>query len=180
MIKIRKIPSEILTVKVKEHKKYKQKLLDAISELPFNNYHAAGVTDKKLAKSDWGLPREHPRKYLDIYYNEVIPSAMSEIIKYYKAQDWRIINSWYKTYDKDSYYPWHNHPETHFSLVYFLELPNSKFKTTIKINNKIINYKAGEGDLICFPAHLLHQSEKNKGGKKTVIVSNANIYYGVQ
>jgi uncharacterized protein YjlB len=180
MIKVRKIPAEILTVKVEQHKKYKLKLLDAIAELPFNNYHGDGIEDKDLATSDWGLPKNHPRKYLDLYYKDVIPSTMAQIQKYYKAQGWTITNSWYKTYNKNSYYPWHNHPETNFSLVYFLELPDSEFRTTVKVQDKIIEYEAKEGDLICFPAHLLHKAAANKSGRKTVIVSNANIHYGNQ
>ena len=177
-MKIKKIPSEILTVKVKGHKKYKQKILDAIDDLPFNNYHAAGIHDKNLAVSDWGLPKDYPRKYIDIYYKDVVPSPMEEIQKYYGAQGWTITNSWYKTYNKNSYYPWHNHPNVNFSVVYFLELPDSEFRTTVKIQDKIIEYEAKEGDLICFPAYLLHKAAENKGGRKTVIVSNANIHYG--
>ena len=35
-----------------------------------------------------------------------------------------------------------------FSIVYFLELPDSKFRTTVKVQDKIIQYEAKEGDYL--------------------------------
>ena len=108
--------------------------------------------------------------------SEIIKMNVAEH-KFYKADDWNISNGWFQQYEKDSYHQWHNHEGANFTNVYFLELPDSKFKTKIKVGDEIIEYEAEEGDLISFPAYLLHTSEKNGDGRKTVIAFNSNFKY---
>lgn len=155
---------------VTEHKFYKKELLNLIDEMPNNPF-------EWISKSDWDLPKSFPRKYLNVFYSKVIRSSMEKLKNYFKADDWLISNGWFQQYKKNSYHQWHNHNDANFTNVYFLELPDSKFKTKIKVNNEVIEYEAKEGDLISFPAYLLHTSEKNEDKRKTVIAFNSNFKY---
>ena len=170
MMQVKKINSEITKINVKEHRFYKAMLLNLIDEMPNASY-------EWVSKSDWDLPKDLTRKYLDLFYRQVIKSSMKELQDYYKADDWNISNGWFQQYEKDSFHQWHNHNGANFTNVYFLELPDSKFRTKIKVGDEIIEYEAKEGDLISFPAYLLHTSEKNGDGRKTIIAFNSNFKY---
>ena len=102
---------------------------------------------------------------------------MDNLQVYYKAKRWKIINSWFQQYEKNSYHEYHNHPQSNFTNVYFMELPDTNFKTVIKIENKEYEYSVKEGQLITFPAHLLHTSKPNGNERKTVISFNSDFYY---
>ena len=169
-MEVKKINLEIIKMNVKEHQIYKTKLLNLIDEMPNNSY-------EWISKSDWDLPKSFTRKYLDLFYKKVIRTSMKKLQDYYKSDDWNISNGWFQQYKKNSHQQWHNHEGANFTNVYFLELPDPKFKTKIKVNNEIIEYEVEEGDLISFPAHLLHTSEKNGDGRKTVIAFNSNFKY---
>ena len=165
-----KIKSEIINNRLKEHKKYKPELLKLIGDMPDESYY--GVT-----KTDWNLPKDHPRKYLDLFYSKVIKSTMNLMKDYFGARTWHISNGWFQQYEKNSYHQWHNHGNANWTNVYFLELPDKTFKTKIKIQNKILIYEAEEGDVISFPAYLPHTSDKNQGKRKTIIAFNSNFEY---
>ena len=44
-------------------------------------------------------------------------------------------------------------------------------------DGNLTKWHVKEGDLITFPAYLLHTSEKNKDGRKTVIAFNSDFIY---
>ena len=169
-MKIIKTQSKIIKTKVKEHKQFKKELLNLINRMP-NNSH------QWITKSDWNLSKDFLRPYLDLFYKKVIPSSMQKMQNHFKAKRWFISHGWFQQYKNNSYHQWHTHPGTNWANVYFLELPNSKFKKKIKIDNKVIDYEVKEGDLITFPAYLLHTSEKNKDGRKTIIAFNSDFIY---
>jgi uncharacterized protein YjlB len=169
-MKIIKTQSKIIKTKIKEHRRFKKELLDLINRMP-NKSH------QWITKSDWSLPQNFSRPYLDLFYKEVIPSSMQKMQNHFKAKRWFISRGWFQQYENNSYHQWHSHPRTNWANAYFLELPNSRFKTKIKIDNKVIDYDVKEGDLITFPAYLLHTSEKNKDGRKTVIAFNSDFIY---
>ena len=60
-MRTKKIKTDIINNRVKEHKKYKLQLLKLIDEMP-------NVSQGGVSKSDWSLPKDHPRKYLDLFY----------------------------------------------------------------------------------------------------------------
>lgn len=170
-MRTKKIKTDIINNRVKEHKKYKLQLLKLIDEMP-------NVSQEGVSKSDWSLPKNHPRKYLDLFYSKVIKAPMNIMKDYFEAKNWDISNGWFQQYEKNSYHSWHNHPNANWTNVYFLELPDKTFKTKIKVQGKILNYEAEEGDLISFPAYLPHTSNKNQGGRKTIIAFNSNFDCG--
>ena len=169
-MQVKKIKCELFIQDVPNHQTHKKILLDLIDKFPNNPY-------ENVTKTDWNLPKKFKRKYLDYFYPHISKSLMDNLQVYYKAKRWRIINSWFQQYEKNSYHEYHNHPQSNFTNVYFMELPDTNFKTVIKIENKEYEYSVKEGQLITFPAHLLHTSKPNGNRRKTVISFNSDFYY---
>jgi hypothetical protein len=167
-MKIKRVDTEVFILDVPEHNQYKDQLLKLIDEMP-NTPH------EEVSKTDWHLPRAFKRKYIDLFYGKIVRSSMGKLRDYFKSNGWQIVNAWFQQYNKDSYHPWHNHSDAHWANSYFLELPDTKFKTEIKSKNKIIKYDVKEGQIICFPAYLLHRSKPNGDKRKTVIAFNSNF-----
>tara|TARA_Y100000813_G_scaffold31736_1_gene20292 strand:+ start:373 stop:888 length:516 start_codon:yes stop_codon:yes gene_type:complete len=171
-MQVNKIKCELFIQDVPNHQTHKKILLDLIKQLPNNPY-------ENISKTDWNLPKKLKRKYLDYFYPNISKSLMDNLQVYYKSKSWRITNAWFQQYKKNSYHEYHNHTQTNFTNVYFLELPDTNFKTIIKIENKEYEYKVKEGQLITFPAHLLHTSKPNGDKRKTIISFNSDFHYDV-
>ena len=171
-MKIKKIETEVFILDVPKHNQYKDQLLKLIDEMPNRFFD-------QVSKTDWKLPKTVERKYLDLFYTKVIGSSMDKLKDYFKSTDWKIENGWFQQYGKDSYHPWHNHININWANSYFLELPDPDFKTEIKNKNRIIKYDVKEGQLLCFPAHLLHQSKPNGEKRKTILAFNSNFIFGL-
>jgi len=172
-MKIKRIDTEVFILDVPEHGQYKDQLLKLIDELPNSPF-------EQVSKSDWNLPTSVERKYLDLFYAKVIRSSMHKLEDYFESvhgrkRSWNITNGWFQQYDKNSSHTWHTHPSVNWANSYFLELPDDNFKTEIKIKNKILEYDAKEGQLLCFPAYLLHRSKPNGNKRKTIIAFNSNF-----
>jgi len=171
-MQVNKIKCELFIQDVPNHQTHKKILLDLIKQLPNNPY-------ENISKTDWNLPKKLKRKYLDYFYPNISKSLMDNLQVYYKSKSWRITNAWFQQYKKDSYHEYHNHTQTNFTNVYFLELPDTNFKTILKIENKEYEYEVKEGQLITFPAHLLHTSKPNGYKRKTIISFNSDFHYDV-
>ena len=167
---IKELKTEFITCKVPEHSKHKPILLDLISKIPANPY-------KDVSKTDWNLPKAFERKYIEYFYLNIAKPIMNLQQKYMRAPAWEISNAWFQQYEKDSFHVYHNHPNVNLTNVYFLELPDLQFKTSIKIGEKEYDYEAKEGQLITFPAHLLHCSKSNGNLRKTIISFNSSFIY---
>ena len=173
-MKIKRIDTSIFIIDVLEHNQYKDQLLKLIDEMPNRFFD-------QVSKTDWKLPKTVERKYLDLFCTKVIRSSMDKLKNYFESvpgrkKSWNISNGWFQQYNKNSHHPWHIHPDTNWTNSYFLELPDNNFKTEIKHENKILEYDAKEGQLICFPAYLLHRSKPNGNKRKTTIAFNSNFY----
>ena len=171
-MQVNKIKCELFIQDVPNHQTHKKILLDLIKQLPNNPY-------ENISKTDWNLPKKLKRKYLDYFYPNISKSLMDNLQVYYKSKSWRITNAWFQQYKKNSYHEYHNHTQTNFTNVYFLELPDTNFKTILKIENKEYEYEVKEGQLITFPAHLLHTSKPNGHKRKTIISFNSDFHYDV-
>ena len=167
---IKTIPTEFIIYDVPDHNNHKAILLDLINKIPANPY-------KEVSKTDWNLPKSFKRKYINYFYSNIAKNMMDQQKKYFKAKSWKIENGWFQQYQEKSSHCYHTHPEVSFTNVYFLELPDKQFKTFIQSGGKEYNYKAQEGQIITFPAHLLHKSKENGNLRKTVISFNSNFHY---
>ena len=159
----------IFVTKIDNHKEINKNLLKLISEI--NNPYR----DKEgsiISNTDWTLPKEFKRNYLT-YFFEIINPYMDEISLKFNSKNWIIHNCWFQQYLKSNTHVWHTHHSSHFTNVYFVELPD-KYLVTEIYEHKKLNVK--EGDLLTFPAYLFHRSPINKLNKrKTIISFNSSI-----
>jgi hypothetical protein len=172
-MQVKKINCEFFIQDVPNHQKHKKILLDLIDHIPNNPLG-------KISKTDWNLPKKFERKYLEYFYPNIAQSFMEDLMIYYNAKRWRITNTWFQQYNKNSEHDWHTHPQTNLTNVYFVELRDLKFKTAIKIGKKEYEYEIKEGQIVTFPAHLLHTSKPNGNERKTVIAFNSDFHYDTQ
>jgi len=165
---IKEIQSEFLIYDVPGADKHKKVLLELIDEMPNNPY-------EQITKTDWNLPKNFERTYRKYFDSKIGTPYAAEIIKYFKAEKYMIEKIWFQQYEEKSLHSYHSHPKANFTNVYFLELPDEQFKTSIKIKDKEYDYEVKEGQIITFPAYILHTSKENGNFRKTVISFNSSI-----
>lgn len=171
---IKKIDSFYIINTIKEHNKIKKKLLKLIEKIP-----TTGIQSKKesVYHSDWNLPKDYKRDYLDFFYNIVKP-YMCDIMKFLYCSHFKIHNAWFQQYIKNDKHDWHNHAGVNFSNIYYLEMPNQYMKTEFYniLTKKITTFNLKEGDLLTFPAYMVHRSKKIKSlHRKTIISFNSDF-----
>ena len=171
---VKKLDGFCIVNKIKEHKQNKDKLLKFIDDMPESEI----VSNREnVGKSDWYLPKDAERKYLELFYDIVRPYM--EIMRDEMYCDrWQINNGWFQQYTGDNEHKWHNHPGTNFSNVYFLEMPEKQMQTQFYnlLTKAIVTFDLEEGDLLTFPGHLLHRSSKiNSNKRKTIISFNSDF-----
>ena len=167
---IKELKTELIIYDVPEHERHKSMILSLIDEIPNNPF-------EDISKTDWNLPKKFERKYLEYFYKHVSCYMMGEQQKYFNAKKWEINGGWFQQYNETSSHCYHTHPKTNLTNVYFVELPDTNFKTSILIGGKEYEYKVKEGQIITFPAHILHSSKTNNSKRKTVVAFNSEFYY---
>ena len=84
-------------------------------------------------------------------------------------------NACFRQYGKNAEEKWHNQSSAQFTNIYFLELPDEKYKTEIcGLNGKLIEYEAEEGQILTIPSFLLHREKPNGPKRKTIISFNTD------
>ena len=166
MIKLKKIDYFYIKTKFKYHKKLKNKFLELINNSPSESYG-------NITRTDWNLNEsKNYRNLFNLYFNEIIEKIGKKI----KASEPEINSLWFQQYYTNDLHEWHDHPNTSYSNVYFLELPDEEYKTqffNILTNKPFKDFDIQEGDIITFPGTLPHRSKKNLSKKrKTSIVFN--------
>ena len=161
---------------VKEHQQNKMKLLGAINSMPFEGIN--NNLSEKIIKTDWNIKSDTKRDYYDILFPMIKP-YMDRMTEKMKHKTWNINNYWYQIYGKSDEHTWHTHEGVNWASVYYLHLPENGVKTQfydVK-NEKIIdNIQVGEGQIITFPANLLHRSPPNNTDEiKVIIAFNSNF-----
>ena len=161
--------------KVKDHLKNKERILKRISitGYPFNINNGQA----RISKTDWGVDTTE-------WYSFALSQGDREgyekfISKKYKCNS-AVINSWFNQYDpySASSHPWHDHPKSALTNVYFVELEDKSLGTVLKNQKtgKDINVRVEEGQILTFHASIMHKSPKNlTNSRKTVISFNTRF-----
>tara|TARA_B100000900_G_C20193827_1_gene559008 strand:+ start:92 stop:598 length:507 start_codon:yes stop_codon:yes gene_type:complete len=158
--------------KFDKHYEIKDKLLDLINHAPYTKIDSKDV----ISKTDYyinGLEKD----YID-YIRPQIINFLYECFKNHKIAGYEVSNMWFQQYYKNDIHKWHTHKNTHFTCVYFVEMPDSDQKTLIRNfgSEDLIEYEAEEGDIIIFPAFLSHASPYlTSDNRKTIISFNLDI-----
>lgn len=171
---IKELKSFYIVNQIQEHKKNKKKLLKLIDKIPRHNLNEKIYAN--VNHSDWFLDKNYKREYLDFFYR-IIEPYMIEMAKNLKCKTWYVTNGWFQQYVKNDFHSWHLHRGVNFSNVYYLELPDKNEKTQIfnVLDNSLVDIDVEEGDLITFPAHLIHRSKPLGDKRKTIIAFNSEF-----
>jgi|TARA_R100000388_G_C7242436_1_gene162489 hypothetical protein len=170
---VQEIKCPFIKIKVRNHKKYKNKLLRLLKKTLNQKLQ---YPNSLVSKSDWNLEDNSKKLYLKDF-GEMLKPEYDKIFDYFGCNKIDMQNIWFHIYQKDDKYAWHTHPRCNFTNIYFLDLPNKKEQTLIKdMHGKQYKFNVQEGDLITFPAFVKHKSPKTKS-TKTVIVFNSSFSY---
>lgn len=146
--------------KVKEHKDIKSSFL---------HYFDRVKAPRKIEGADFIKNTDYeldiPREYLDLFTKYIIPYTYDKMYRVVAVN-----NLWFQQYEKDNFHGWHCHGNSHFSHIYYVELPNKNQATEFYFN-KVFKIEVKEGDLITFPSFLIHRSPPNKINKRKSVVS---------
>jgi len=104
----------IIVNRIEEHEKHKASLLakiDTIKAIP-------GTSVMPGVYSDWDLPEDIKREYLDEFYDlidpvmESIAESLGFLAPKYLIRDYRmgITKIWFNQYSEGGEHDWHNHP----------------------------------------------------------------------
>ena len=152
---------------IKEHKKIKQNLLDLIKKSKSEKFTMSVY--EQITKTDFNNSNVN-EEYKDVVIKYIEP--YTRVPNFCTQQ---IHDMWFQQYEKNDNHGWHIHPGCHFSHIYLLELPSKKYLPEFYVD-KLVKINAKEGDLISFPATIIHRSPKITGNKrKTVIVYNTSF-----
>ena len=178
----------VLVSKIERH--HRENLINLIDEFKKNHdtrmpdMYASGNKQQFLLDnihSDYHLHEDIHRPYITYFYDHVAFEHMNFIGRLLGLEtkdctfSWEIVRTWFQQYYEKADHDWHTHPRCNYTNVYFLELPNEKYKTEIlDSNGKLIYYEAQEGDIITFPAGMQHRSAPNSSERKTVISFNSD------
>ena len=180
---INKIDNYYYITNVKEHLKIKNKLLELINKMPSNlismstpsdNLNEEELEDKYV--SDWSVDSNYNREYLNYFY-EIIQPYLTDMCLKLNFKKYKIINGWFQRYKHSHQHIWHVHPDSNYTNMFYIDLPYNEVATQLydPINKTIIKPKVKEGDLLTFPANILHRSPKNITDKiKTIISFNTS------
>jgi len=160
---------------IKDYEKHNPKILKYIDEIK--------ATERKtshefISKSDWKLPKKSKRKYLDYFY-KLVPDHMDAMCKKLKLTEWHITNVWFQKYNPGDYHTWHVHPESNWTNVYYVQAGGPQTDTQLydPILDQTYLVPMKEGQLLTFPAQIIHQSPRNTGVKAKIIISfNSNFW----
>jgi hypothetical protein len=156
---------------LKEHKKIKDELLYLIDRCKGKKVKEL---DDNISKTDFYQPNKTSEPYRRIIEPKII-KHFNKLKKNIDVKEFIFDNFWFQQYYKGDTHQWHTHQSSNLSGIYFLELPHENYRTEIKRfpTDKLIKYKAKEGDVIFFPSFFSHRSAKiDLDVRKTVIAFN--------
>jgi hypothetical protein len=160
----------LIITKIKNYKEINKNILSLIDKIPNNSLQK---NSDKIYHTDWNLPKNLKREYLD-YFSIIIKPYIEELLIKLKSKYLQISNIWFQQYNKLDTHGWHTHSDTNFTNIYFVELPSKSLGTEILNYDKL---DLNEGDLLTFPACLYHRSPVNTTEeRKTIISFNSSIY----
>jgi len=133
----------------------------------------------EIHRLDWSKNLNYDREWIK-YIKPRLEEHFTICANDLNYKECEVRGMWYQQYLTNNVHGWHTHGETNFANVYFLDLPDESMKTQFyditerKIMNEI---DVKEGQLLTFPAHILHRSPPNTSDSvKTIISFNCDFY----
>ena len=159
----------------KYHEEVKNSLLEFLGNADYRSpNHDASETH--ITKADWFQAENMSREWVKF----IAPKLLEEVQVLYRELGFdilRVTEIWFQQYITGSEHGWHTH-SGNWTNVYYLELPEGTPKTLLidPFDKKtVIEVDAKEGDLLVFPAFVMHKAPVNQStNRKTILSYNIN------
>jgi hypothetical protein len=167
--------------KFARHEEMKDTALELISS---REWPPIDTKDTKITRSDYELPPEEERKYLDYLRQPLLEHCFNEFNNTgFNKYEFRcyVHNFWFQQYETGSAHKWHTHVTCQFTGVYYLELSEDSPKTEYIdpfVPGKIRTFDVKEGDIIIFPSCIVHRTKENPSAQRKTILS-FNLCVGI-
>ncbi len=155
----------------KEHLEIKENLLSLIENAEYKSpNHIESETN--ISKADWFKANDMTRSWVEF----AAPRLFGHINKMYDELGFdllKITEIWFQQYLQGSEHGWHTH-SGNWTNVYYLEFPEGSPKTLLidPFDKKTqIEVDVKEGDLLVFPAFVMHKAPINNSGHRKTILS---------
>ena len=160
-----------------DHKRIKDSLLNLIKTDP----HLESINkideyfSERVSKCDMDVCTDLNRSCV----KELIPNlkiSIEQLLFSLGYTEYSVIDIWYHQYGEGDTYGWHYHG-CHYAGIYYLEFPKGCGRTEMCSPYSLKSRKidAEEGDVIIFPAHLIHRALPNGKERKTAISFNLDL-----
>tara|TARA_R100001510_G_C7645202_1_gene202591 strand:+ start:808 stop:1308 length:501 start_codon:yes stop_codon:yes gene_type:complete len=148
----------------------KLKLITLINQVPKNSLK---TNEQKISHTDYNLKKQDPFHYKQFFFDNVLKEYLKYFGNKFNRFKIEVDSLWFQIYKKGDFHDWHSHAKTNFANVFYLQLPHKNLKTNFK-DCKDISIE--EGDILTFPAYMLHRSPMNTNDKEKIIISwNSNF-----
>lgn len=134
------------------------------------------ASETHITKADWFQAENMSREWVKF----IAPKLLEEVQVLYRELGFdilRVTEIWFQQYITGSEHGWHTH-SGNWTNVYYLELPEGTPKTLLidPFDKKtVIEVDAKEGDLLVFPAFVMHKAPVNQStNRKTILSYNIN------
>lgn len=151
-----------------------------ISLLKQSTRNSINDNNQKIYWTDWNPSCEIEEQP---YHKYIKSKIINDFVKYFckifnRPNKIRIPNLWFQIYKKDDFHEYHVHSDTHFTNIFYVDLPNKEVKTDIlDLKGSKVNLNVREGDILTIPAYLLHRSPVNKFNEEKIIISFNSSFY---
>jgi hypothetical protein len=165
-----RINSCYVTSRFEKHSVLKDKLLTLLQN---QTLWASHNTDEKITKTDWYVPQDFVRDYWNLLHPE-IDKHIKQVYEFMGMKEFNYTNHWCNMYDVGDFRGWHNHIESSWAHVYYVDLPDKTYGTEIKsdYDGEILKPAVEEGMILSFPSGLQHRSPEIKSENKIIIAFN--------
>ena len=167
----------ICQIKLIDHSIIKDRILNEIKLSTY--YESIGSQSSyetvRVSRADMDLCGDLNRSWVKILMPN-LSISINEMLSNMAYNGFEVNNMWYHQYAKEDTYGWHIHGDQ-FAGIYYVEFGKSSGKTEMcsPYSFKTMKINITEGDVIIFPAHLMHRALPNSDERKTVVSFNFNL-----
>ena len=149
------------------HSKIKNKLLSLIDQQSSEKI----ISNDNIKKLDWSQHKDMNRPWVKLILKDLL-NHFKKCAKILHYDEIELKALWFQQYDKNGVHNWHSHGDN-YTGVYYVEMNEENPKTELiePATDKKITLNCKEGDLIIFPAFMIHRAPINKSEKRKTIIS---------
>jgi len=153
----------------KEHKELKKSVLKSIHNMRIESVNNG---EEIITKSDWYLPKETIRPYMEIL-SVPLDNHLHEVFYKIKYYNYKVQNFWFNQYKFNATHGKHQHHGISWVCIYYLDIPKHTPITHFinLFDEEVFVPEVNEGDIITFPGFIWHYSPPNTSDKTKTIIS---------